>query len=149
MVVLEARAPLSLSTGRHGTVRLGPGAYLYVGSALGPGGLRARLERHLCGKRRRAHWHIDKFILAGAKPVLAVARCSEERVEELVAAACAKRCRVAVPGFGSSDSPGSPGHLFLCASLREAVRAALECVLDSPSNAPGNGLGDRHRPGQA
>jgi Uri superfamily endonuclease len=35
-----------------------PGWYLYVGSAFGPGGLRARCLRHLRPLRRR-HWHID------------------------------------------------------------------------------------------
>lgn len=149
VLVLEARAPLSLRTGRHGDIRLGPGIYLYVGSAHGPGGLRARLERHLCGKRKRAHWHIDKLILAGAKPLLAVAKCSEEKLEEHVASACARMCSLAVPGFGSSDSPGSPGHLFYCPGLGEAVRAAVRCALDPSSDAPGGGLGYGHGAGQA
>ncbi len=47
-----------LAIGRLGGLPLQRGFYLYIGSALGPGGLRARLAHH----RRPAphpHWHID------------------------------------------------------------------------------------------
>ncbi len=44
--------------GRLGLLDLKPGFYMYVGSAFGPGGLKARIAHH----RRiadRPHWHID------------------------------------------------------------------------------------------
>jgi len=44
--------------GRLGTQTISRGWYVYVGSAFGPGGLRARCLRHLRPLRRR-HWHID------------------------------------------------------------------------------------------
>lgn len=34
------------------------GTYAYVGSAFGPGGVRARVDRHWQGGKAR-HWHID------------------------------------------------------------------------------------------
>src|ERR1035438_8832695 len=44
--------------GRLGALQLQSGFYFYVGSALGPGGVRARLAHHL-KPSRRPHWHID------------------------------------------------------------------------------------------
>jgi Uri superfamily endonuclease len=44
--------------GKWGLINIQPGYYLYVGSAFGPGGLRARVARHYrTGKAQ--HWHID------------------------------------------------------------------------------------------
>ena len=39
-------------------MRLQPGYYVYLGSALGPGGLRARITHHQ-KLSPRPHWHID------------------------------------------------------------------------------------------
>ena len=48
------------------TYRLAAGEYLYVGSAFGPGGLAARVGRHLSpGARKAAHWDVD-FLLSSA-----------------------------------------------------------------------------------
>ena len=44
--------------GRLGTLRLKPGYYMYVGSALGSGGVRGRLAHHM-RPAERPHWHID------------------------------------------------------------------------------------------
>lgn len=37
---------------------LAAGTYVYAGSAFGPGGIRARVSRHL-RIEKKAHWHID------------------------------------------------------------------------------------------
>lgn len=47
-----------LQIGRLGKFTFPPGEYLYVGSARGPGGIAARLGRHL-RENGRCHWHID------------------------------------------------------------------------------------------
>jgi Uri superfamily endonuclease len=44
--------------GSLGRLQLRPGYYVYVGSAFGPGGLRARIEHH-ARPAVRPHWHID------------------------------------------------------------------------------------------
>src|SRR3990172_11736037 len=44
--------------GRLGETRFPAGEYVYIGSAFGPGGLRARLGRHVRGDGQ-PHWHID------------------------------------------------------------------------------------------
>jgi Uri superfamily endonuclease len=51
-----------LRVGSLGEHRYPNGYFLYIGSAKGPGGLRARVQRHLrpdCQKRH--HWHIDRL----------------------------------------------------------------------------------------
>lgn len=47
-----------ISVGALGEIVFLHGFYVYVGSAWGPGGLAARLRRHLDGGTVR-HWHID------------------------------------------------------------------------------------------
>jgi len=57
-LVLSAKASGFVRIGRIGKLRLQPGFYVYVGSALGPGGVRARLAHHM-KKSSHPHWHID------------------------------------------------------------------------------------------
>ena len=60
----------SIKVGRLGSCQLMPGYYLYVGSAFGPGGIRARVTHHLNAQTRQ-HWHLDyikphlKFLALG------------------------------------------------------------------------------------
>ena len=62
-IVMRAQDRQQLQIGRLGGVQLSKGWYVYVGSAFGPGGLAARISRHLrCHKTR--HWHIDHLIWA-------------------------------------------------------------------------------------
>lgn len=44
--------------GRLGSFEFKRGYYLYVGSAFGPGGVSARVRRHLVRDKSK-HWHID------------------------------------------------------------------------------------------
>lgn len=55
---LTIAEPLTLRVGRLGELRLTSGCCVYVGSALGPGGLRARVAHHV-RIAARPHWHID------------------------------------------------------------------------------------------
>jgi len=62
-IIMRAQDRQQLQIGRLGGVQLSKGWYVYVGSAFGPGGLAARVSRHLrCHKTR--HWHIDHLIWA-------------------------------------------------------------------------------------
>jgi Uri superfamily endonuclease len=58
VLVLRCFTTRTVGVGRIGPVRLAPGWYLYVGSAFGPGGLRARIGHHT-KRSARPHWHID------------------------------------------------------------------------------------------
>jgi Uri superfamily endonuclease len=124
------RGPL----GRRLWVELPPGVYAYVGSAWGPGGLGARLRRHLCGSRRRLWWHIDYLASSGVyEPVGAGVCRGAPRGWEPVLASLLYSSRLFVelgPGVGGSDDPLGFGHVFLCAAERSpgcvgAVLAAL------------------------
>jgi len=47
-----------IEIGKLGRFAFDAGFYVYVGSAFGPGGLKARLQRHL-RTDKPLHWHID------------------------------------------------------------------------------------------
>lgn len=112
VLVLDVPSQIELIVGALGRFVLPPGRYAYVGSALGPGGLRGRLGRHL-RQSRRSHWHVD-YLLATASLAQVIAAAGTERLE----------CRwvrmlvqlsgawVPIPGFGSSDCvEACPAHL--------------------------------------
>ena len=57
-LLLRSKTQRDIEVGALGTMTVRPGAYVYVGSAFGPGGLRARVQRHARGDGAR-HWHVD------------------------------------------------------------------------------------------
>ena len=97
--------------GRLGVFELKPGFYVYVGSAFGPGGLRARIAHHskIAG---RPHWHIDYL---GPFLTLREIWYTEDPVhrEHQWARIISDIRGVSVPlaGFGSSDCR-CRSHLF-------------------------------------
>ncbi len=114
--------PVTLQIGRLGEFTFPAGAYLYFGSACGPGGLHARLSRHLLPARaHRVHWHID-YLRAVAEVRAAgylVLSCQEQAGQPLEclwsqAVASLPGSRVPVPGFGASDCRSRcPAHLLM------------------------------------
>ena len=102
--------------GRIGVGKLGrfgfpAGFYLYVGSALGPGGLGGRLRRHL-SEDKRTHWHVD-YLSEQAEIVEIWTVTGEKRLEHLWAAAAGQMPGASMPvaGFGASDCR-CPAHLY-------------------------------------
>lgn len=57
-LALRAEAKQDIEVGALGVMTVRPGAYVYVGSAFGPGGVQARVERHARGDGS-THWHVD------------------------------------------------------------------------------------------
>lgn len=57
-LVLSASSYQEVGIGRLGVLAVRPGFYVYVGSALGPGGLAARVGRH-SRRNKRLRWHVD------------------------------------------------------------------------------------------
>lgn len=123
----SARRASSGRGGRGGAALLAAGDYLYCGSARGPGGLRARLARHM-RRDKRPHWHVDQ--LTGAGKLLGA-------WIEIGGSECALNEALAglpfpLPGFGSSDCRRCVAHLrFFPASARlpsqwENARKAAE-----------------------
>ena len=127
-LVLGRRATLAIPA--LGRPSLPPGRYLYAGSAWGPGGIRARVGRHLRRNKAR-RWHIDH--LRARAPVRAFAALPGAHECDLVEALRAlAEVSVPVPGFGSSDCRRCPAHL-LAAPTDLDVATAIDAALTLPS----------------
>lgn len=113
---LEHSQPLRI--GRLGTALLPPGMYVYLGSAMGPGGLKARLSRHLRGEAN-LHWHIDHLRRVAQVLGYAFLRAKKSQSRQLPqecrwsqALSALPEANVPLPGFGASDCrAGCPAHL--------------------------------------
>ncbi|MDE0059499.1 MAG: GIY-YIG nuclease family protein [Defluviicoccus sp.] len=92
-----------------GRPMLPAGLYLYAGSARGPGGIRARVARHLRHPKARV-WHIDRLTEAArVEEVIAFPGGRECAVAEF---ALAHGARVPIPRFGASDCRTCEAHLL-------------------------------------
>lgn len=109
-LLLALDAPQTVTAGRLGCFDFPAGNYVYCGSAFGPGGLRARLQRHARASGA-LHWHID--YLRRAARLVDWCWVVHERAECRWARALVDQGgQVVAPGFGSSDChSGCPSHL--------------------------------------
>lgn len=107
LIRLPRRCPLPP---RFGGIVLPAGAYLYLGSARGGGGIRARCTRHMA-KEKTLRWHVDWLTTAPGATVRAAAFPGGTECE-LVARALLAGATVPVPGLGASDCGRCPAHLL-------------------------------------
>jgi Uri superfamily endonuclease len=130
-LLLSLPAPQTLPIGRLGAFRFPAGYYLYVGSALGPGGLSARLARH-CRAEKKRHWHID-HLRAAARLEGAWALTTDRRAECRWAAAAQvlPGANLPAPRFGASDCR-CPAHLFHYPVRPEAANFAAAAGVPLP-----------------
>ena len=103
---LDAPVTLPIATLKNPT--LGAGTYVYAGSAFGPGGIRARVSRHLTTEKK-AHWHIDH--LSACAVCVRVETYPDGHECALIADLLAAGADIPVPGFGSSDCRTCAAHL--------------------------------------
>ncbi len=101
----------TIKVGALGHLTFQPGWHIYIGSALGSGGLQ-RLRRHISLahlRDKRPAWHVD-YLLTHADFTLMYAVCAftQERFECSLAKAFGDS---GIPAFGSSDCP-CLSHLF-------------------------------------
>jgi len=110
-LLMALDAPAVIRAGRLGEFALPAGSYVYCGSAFGPGGLRARLERHARASGA-LHWHID--YLRRAARLVDWAWVANERAEcRWAQALVTLGGQVIAPHFGSSDCHNRcPSHLL-------------------------------------
>ena len=102
-LLLALPQSVQLRIGALGECRFETGWYVYLGSALGPGGLSARVGRHI-GAQGRMHWHI--YYLTRVAEVVRVGwRVGVERRECGWAQAVGgwPGARLALARFGASD----------------------------------------------
>ncbi|MCH4151634.1 MAG: GIY-YIG nuclease family protein [Sphingobium sp.] len=108
-LILTFCRPLAF-THKGAVHQLTPGAYIYAGSAYGPGGLRARLRRHFRAEKR-PHWHIDALTVAADRlSALALERGRECAIISRLMDSGA--FQAPIPGFGSSDCALCTSHLL-------------------------------------
>ena len=101
----------SIRVGRIGEVTLTEGAYAYVGSALGPGGLGGRLGRHVKAIAR-PHWHIDYLRPMACLEQIWVTAKGQRREHDWARLLREWRgASIAVRRFGASDC-SCETHLF-------------------------------------
>jgi Uri superfamily endonuclease len=110
LLVLTLTAEKDIKVGSLGLLKFPSGWYAYAGSAFGPGGLSARLGRHLEPVCKR-HWHID-FLRTEALVAEAWVAVGPPNREHLWACLLTQRPwnGQGVSGFGSSDCR-CPSHL--------------------------------------
>ena len=110
-LVLNLRQDKPITIGRLGNFLFKRGYYVYVGSALGPGGIAGRITHHI-KTASRPHWHIDYF-RQYAEIVEIWYQEGIKDMEHAWAEQLEKLYFVAAPvkGFGSSDCPCN-AHFF-------------------------------------
>lgn len=105
----------TISIGKLGKLKIRKGYYVYVGSAFGPGGIRARVKRHI-RIRKKPHWHIDYM-----RPALELLEVwftyDPQKREHQWAGILMGMNKLPLPllGFGSSDCK-CQAHLFFFSS---------------------------------
>jgi len=110
-LIMRCYQPGMVQVGSLGQLQAAAGWYIYVGSALGSGGLSGRLVHHL-DKKRIKHWHIDRL-----KSMMEIDSVwyvvDPARLEHAWAGVflSAPGLRAPWPRFGSSDCT-CPAHLF-------------------------------------
>lgn len=109
VLAIDLAAPAVVRVGRNAPQTLPAGRYLYCGSAKGPGGLKARLARHM-RRRKPVRWHVDRLtargVVIGAWIVVDGDECA------LAATLRRQGLLEPIPGFGSSDCRSCASHLF-------------------------------------
>jgi len=109
LLAVERRRRITI--GRLGALAAAAGCYVYIGSAFGPGGRRARLRHHL-GVAQRLHWHID-YLRRIATPFEIWYREDHHGSEHVWAQTCASLAGASLqlPHFEASDCTCA-AHLF-------------------------------------
>lgn len=133
VILIEALGKVKV--GRLGNLSF-DGAYLYVGSAQGAGGIK-RVDRHLqvaCGNNPTKRWHIDYLLKAGRPKDIFVA-FTERKVECKLAQRLSREAIPVISGFGASDCKCRT-HLFkskLGKAKNDVYTAMKECGLKPQS----------------
>lgn len=128
-LILRVDDEALVEVGSLGALEISKGFYAYIGSGKGPGGVRARLCRHIhgCGKK---HWHID-YLHGIAKPVGFTYCCSEDRDEYWLYKLYKEVFTPRFRGFGSSDDRRAFSHLFKCGDSIDECVEGLSRQLDA------------------
>jgi Uri superfamily endonuclease len=139
VLLINLGGPLSLDMPAFRGKSLAPGLYGYCGSAFGPGGIRARVSRHLRGDKPM-RWHVDRLTVAGRVEQAGIRIGVAGRVEQagiriggrecdLAGELLARGCMAVLPGFGSSDCRGCPAHLLRMPEYNSLPKEIFDLVV--------------------
>ena len=123
-LILECTAEQCIRIGALGEKTFAPGWYIYVGSALGAGGL-DRVCRHIRFYReryRRPKWHID-YLMEKTRLDSVIYAATEERLECALSKAVGG---AGVAGFGCSDCECSTHLNYRAAAPAGEIMRAFE-----------------------
>jgi len=109
ILVVEEPREEEIKVGALGSLHFRKGFYVYVGSALGSGGIIARIDRHIA-PGKKSHWHIDYF-MKSAHPVGEMHFPGKKMEECSIAHKIESLAEEKAPKFGSSDCKCA-SHLF-------------------------------------
>jgi len=129
-LLLAAAQQVVIPVGRFGRLDVRPGIYIYVGSALGPGGLAARIARH-ARDEKKFRWHIDHLrAVTRLEEVWCVVGKTRQECLWAKTLARMKRAEIPMEGFGASDCtcrchlfyfPTRPSLRQFCRALKDAT----------------------------
>ena len=111
-LILDVPDTLALSRPRRGRDVLSAGWYIYAGSARGPGGIRARLARHM-RQDKAVHWHIDQVTARKGTRMWAAPLPDRTECDLVSDLTVSGRFVATHPGFGSSDCKHCTAHLLM------------------------------------
>ena len=126
IIIIRIDNVRNLEVGRIGNHYIKKGYYFYVGSAFGPGGIRARISRHL-KKDKTRRWHIDYLRDAGSiSGTLIYYGAMKKECIWASNLALSRIISMPIKKFGSSDC-ACESHLFY--SNRKITGKMLKSIL--------------------
>ncbi len=121
VLVIFVREFLEMSIGSLGIVRLTPGYYIYIGSAMNLGGLRSRITRHLNRNKKKKYWHIDYLTVSQHVNVVGIiysiiTNATGIDYESILTSHILRdECfAIAHRRFGAMDKKWDASHLYKC-----------------------------------
>jgi len=115
IIIIRVGRDISITTRGGKRFTIPSGMYLYIGSAMGKGGIYRRVARHI-NKPSSLFWHIDYLLHQPSTEILGILYKTHEDREDYEArlALAFKEIFTGIPGFGCSDKPKDYSHLYLC-----------------------------------
>jgi len=101
LLLLKVTDVSKIKIGKLGELSIKPGFYVYSGSAFGPGGVSARVGRHL-RRVKKLRWHID-YLRQRVENACAFIQPNSRSECTYASELIISGGEVAMKGFGSSD----------------------------------------------
>jgi len=109
-LILQNKSKAMVEIGRWRQIEIEPGYYIYIGSAFGKGGVKARVLRHY-RENKPHHWHID-YLREFMSPITVWYSHGPKKLEHDWAQILSEMSDMSpIQGFGCSDCKCF-SHLF-------------------------------------